>query len=32
MELVLLGGIVALLVVLGSWWYFGHTPRASSKR
>ena len=32
MELVLLGGIVALLVVLGSWWYFGHTPRASAKR
>jgi hypothetical protein len=32
MELVLLGGIVALLVVLGSWWYFSRTPRASSKR
>ncbi len=32
MELVVLAGIVALLVVLGSWWYFGRTPRASSKR
>jgi hypothetical protein len=32
MELVVLGGIVVLLVVLGSWWYFNRATGTSAKR
>jgi hypothetical protein len=32
MELVVIGGIVALLLVLGSWWYIARTPRTPSRR
>ncbi len=32
MELILLGGVIAVLTVLGLWWYFDRTAGTSAKR